>query len=548
MARGMTDNGFSGGSGPSPALQPTAPVSLTEREHRKVIIASSLGTVFEWYDFYLYGTLAAFFSVLFFPQGNTTAALLASLATFGAGFAVRPLGAFVFGHLGDSIGRKQTFLLTITLMGAATFAVGLLPTYDQIGILAPMLLVALRLVQGLALGGEYGGAVTYVAEHAPVGRRGAYTSWIQTTATLGFLLSLGVILACRSFMSDEAFREWGWRIPFLLSIILLAVSVQIRVRLNESPVFRQMQQQNRLSKSPVRESLGQWTNSRYILLALFGATAGQGVVWYTGQFYSLYFLQNTLRVDYSTAYVLIAIALVIGTPLFVLFGSLSDRIGRKKVMMAGLLLTAVTVLPLFQGLAHYANPVLANAMHSQPVTVTGSNCEFRALSDRQATPCAQALALLTRNGVSYTLKSGPAAGGVTVEVGDIATLSGFQEKALTRAIDQAGYRKADPGAMNKPMVILILVLLMSYVAMVYGPIAAYLVELFPARIRYTSLSIPYHLGNGWFGGFLPFIALSISAATGNIYAGLWYPIAIAVMSLVVGGLLLRETKDRDLSL
>lgn len=511
-----------------------------------VIFASSLGTVFEWYDFYLYGTLATFFSVLFFPQGNETAALLAVMATFGAGFLVRPFGAIVFGHLGDVIGRKHTFLITILLMGISTAAVGLLPTYEQIGIWAAVLMLVLRLLQGLALGGEYGGAATYVAEHAPAGKRGFYTSWIQTTATLGFFLSLAVIGGIRGVMDAESFKAWGWRIPFLVSVVLLAISVYIRMKLSESPVFKQMKAEGKVSKNPLKESFAHWYNLKYVLLALLGATAGQGVVWYMGQFYALYFLEKSLSVDYTTAYTLIAIALAIGTPFFVFFGTLSDRIGRKKIMMAGFLLAALTAIPLFKGLANFANPALFDAMERAPVTVQVTpDCEFN-MWGKQASDCAKALDFLSKKGIQYTKQEGMAAQ-VTVNIGPDIMLSGFNEDEYKAALDQAGYpAKADPARMNKPMIVVILTVLMLYVTMVYGPIAAFLVELFPARIRYTSMSVPYHFGNGWFGGLLPFISLAIVAVTGNLYAGLWYPIGIAVMSLIVGGLFLAETKDREI--
>jgi MFS family permease len=513
--------------------------------HRKVIFASALGTVFEWYDFYLYGTLAVFFSALFFPPGNETAAFLASLATFGAGFAVRPLGALVFGRIGDLVGRKYTFLITIVVMGLATALVGVLPTYAQIGLWAPVLLVSLRLAQGLALGGEYGGAATYVAEHAPPGRRGHYTSWIQTTATLGFFLSLAVILACRLGFGEEAFKAFGWRVPFLISVILLAVSVYIRLKLQESPVFVEMKAEGRHSKAPLRESFGRWPNARIVLLALFGATAGQGVVWYTGQFYALFFLQNTLKLDFQTAYFLIAAALAIGTPFFVVFGKLSDRVGRKRIMVAGCLLAALTFIPIFKGLTHTVNPALAGFEARAAVTVAGSDCRFHVFA-KPKTACDQARDFLTKAGVNYE-RLAPVAGQDVVTTVAGERLSGFDEKAYRAALDAAGYPASpDPARMNLPATLALLVVLMLYVTMVYGPIAAFLVELFPTRIRYSSMSLPYHIGNGWFGGFLPFLAAALVVLSGNIYYGLWYPIAVAAMSGLVGLIGIRETKDVDL--
>jgi MFS family permease len=538
----------------------------TAAERRKVVFASSLGTVFEWYDFYLYGSLALFFSALFFPPGNDTIAFLASLATFGAGFGVRPFGAIVFGYLGDIIGRKYTFLITIVLMGGATAAVGLLPTYEQIGIWATILLVTLRLLQGLALGGEYGGAATYVAEHAAEGRRGFLTSWIQTTATLGFFLSLAVIAACRVTMDDASFREWGWRVPFLVSVLLLAVSVYIRTKLHESPVFKEMKAQGKGSKNPIWDSFAHWYNAKYVLLALFGAVAGQGVVWYTGQFYALFFMQNTLRVDYMTAYLLIAVALALGTPMFVFFGWLSDRIGRKPIMLAGCLLAAITYFPIFQALTSAVNPALASANVANPVTVSGDpgQCETVVFAD-PVTACQKVMAQLSKGGVQYAFTATPAQP-LVVTVGTAATLTIPEFVKETVVKDEAGKDKktgtaadvnaalaaakypktADVNAINYPLTLLLLTLLMVYVAMVYGPIAAFLVELFPTKIRYTSMSLPYHIGNGWFGGFLPFISLAIVTATGDMYAGLWYPVGIAVMTLVIGFFFLPETKDRRL--
>ncbi len=521
-----------------------APSSI-EIAHRRVIFASSLGTVFEWFDFYLYGTLAVFFGTLFFPPGNDTAAFLASLATFGAGFAVRPLGALVFGRIGDLVGRKYTFLITIVVMGSATALVGVLPTYAQIGIWAPVLLVSLRLAQGLALGGEYGGAATYVAEHAPHGQRGYYTSWIQTTATLGFFLSLAVILGCRIAFGDEDFKEWGWRVPFLFSVILLAISVYIRLKLAESPVFVELKAQGRQSRAPLTESFGHWSNLKLVLLALFGAAAGQGVVWYTGQFYALFFLQNTLKLDFKLSYVLIAVALVIGTPFFILFGKLSDRIGRKPIMVAGCLLAALTYTPIFNGLTHYANPALEEFQERAAITVTARECHFN-IFNKPSTPCDRARDFLTKAGLSYVSLPYDGAHDVVTTIAG-KTLPGFDETVYREALSASGYpAAADPSQVNRPMTVLLLVVLMIYVTMVYGPIAAFLVELFPTRIRYSSMSLPYHIGNGWFGGFLPFLAAALVVKSGDIYYGLWYPIAVATMTGVIGLLFVRETKDANI--
>ncbi|HVG46599.1 MAG TPA: MFS transporter [Rubellimicrobium sp.] len=521
---------------------------VSRAEERRVIFASSLGTVFEWYDFYLYATLAPFFAALFFPPGNETAALLSAFATYAAGFLVRPFGALVFGRVGDLVGRKYTFLVTILVMGASTFAVGLLPTYASIGFMAPLLLVILRLLQGLALGGEYGGAATYVAEHAPQDGRGYATSWIQTTATLGFFLSLLVIGLCRGFIDAETFRTWGWRIPFLVSLILLVFSVYIRLRLNESPVFQRMKAEGRGSDRPLTESFLRYPNNKYVLLALLGATAGQGVVWYTGQFYALFFLQITLKVDYTIAYTLIAVALLIGTPLFVLFGWLSDRIGRLKIILAGCLIAALTYFPIFKALTHYVNPALERYAASTPVSVAADDCNFHifVLPGTEFTPCDRTRDFLTKSGLSFeSLPAVPGADVVT-RIGDVE-VRGWNEAELKQALATTGYpAKADPDAINYPMTMLLLVVMLVYVTMVYGPIAAYLVELFPTRIRYTSMSLPYHIGNGWFGGMLPLLATAMVAARGNIYAGLWYPIVVAMVTVVVGALFLRETKDVDI--
>jgi MFS family permease len=537
-----------------------APAAL-DRKHSLVIVASSLGTVFEWYDFYIYGTLAAFFGKLFFPAGNETAGYLSSLALFGVGFSVRPFGALVFGRLGDIAGRKFTFLITIIVMGLSTALVGMLPTYASIGFWAPAILVLLRLAQGLALGGEYGGAAVYVAEHAPEGKRGFYTGWIQTTATLGLFLALVVIGVLRGRMGAESFAAWGWRVPFLLSFILLAVSVYIRLKLEESPVFAEMKAQGKGSKAPLTDSFARWENGKIVLKALFGATAGQGVVWYGGQFYALYFLGTTLKVDYVTTYKLIAVSLVIGAGLLVGFGKLSDTVGRKRIIMAGLLLAVLTYQPIFRGLTRAANPALADAMERSPVTLATSDYRgraaltFEALGDAArkivlpSTPKTEtdkARNFLNARGIPFQLAPALADAPIAMSVGG-AVVRGFDAKAYEAALAPAGYPKgADPAAINTPVVVLLLTILLAYVAMVYGPIAAFLVELFPTRIRYTSMSLPYHIGNGWFGGFLPLIAASIVVFTGDIYAGLWFPIIVAAMSFVIGVIFLPETKDRTL--
>ncbi len=538
------------------ALAPT-------RDVRRVILASSLGTVFEWYDFYLYGSLAAIISRQFFSGVNETAGFIFALLAFAAGFAVRPFGAVVFGRLGDLVGRKHTFLVTIVIMGLATFLVGILPSYAKIGIAAPVILVFLRLLQGLALGGEYGGAATYVAEHAPHGKRGVYTSWIQTTATLGLFLSLLVILGCRVLLGGEAFESWGWRIPFLFSVVLLGISTWIRLSLDESPLFKKMKEEGSHSKAPLRESFAEWGNLKLVLLALFGLTAGQAVVWYTGQFYALFFLQQILKVETQTANLLVATALLLGTPFFVVFGWLSDRIGRKPIIMAGCLLAVLTYFPLFKALTAAANPALARAQEAGPVIVAADEAEcsvqFNPIGTSEFTsPCDVAKAALVKRGVPY--RNEPAAMGAAVRVGEAPAIAAYDgstdvygvekarfEEALDVALASAAYPKsADSTALNRPRVIGILFILMLYVTMVYGPIAAMLVELFPTRIRYTSMSLPYHIGNGWFGGFLPTTSFAIVAATGDIYSGLWYPIVIAAMTLVIGMIFLRETKDVDI--
>jgi MFS family permease len=592
-------------------------------EEKKVIFASSLGTVFEWYDFYLYGSLAAIIAKQFFAGLDPTSAFIFALLAFAAGFIVRPFGALVFGRLGDMIGRKYTFLVTILLMGASTFIVGILPNYAAIGAAAPVILIVLRLLQGLALGGEYGGAATYVAEHAPHGRRGAYTAWIQTTATLGLFLSLLVILGTRTVIGEDAFQEWGWRVPFIVSIALLAISVWIRLSMNESPAFKKMKAEGKTSKAPLSESFGQWKNLKIVILALVGLVAGQAVVWYTGQFYALFFLTQALKVDGATANILVAISLLIGTPFFVVFGTLSDKIGRKPIILGGCLVAALTYFPLFKALTEAANPDLAKAQATAPVTLTADNseCSFQFNPTGTAkftSSCDIAKQLLAANSVNYENVAGAAGATAFIKVGDTViqaysptkvtdadvpaakeaatkaidgaakkleeaqasgdatklkdaekglkeakgnlaafdkdpkaaaakVIDGQFKKAVNGALKAAGYpAKADPAKLNKPLIIAILTLLVLYVTAVYGPIAAMLVEMFPTRIRYTSMSLPYHIGNGWFGGLLPTTAFAIVAQTGNIYNGLWYPIIVALATFVIGLLFVKETKDVDI--
>lgn len=539
----------------STASRPAGPAHVqlsSKSEERRVIFASSLGTVFEWYDFYLYATLAPFFAALFFPRGNDTAALLSAFATYAAGFLVRPFGALVFGRIGDLVGRKYTFLVTIVVMGFSTFAVGLLPTFQAIGWGAPVLLVSLRLLQGLALGGEYGGAATYVAEHAPQNQRGYDTAWIQTTATLGFFLSLLVIYLCRftGWMEPKDFADWGWRIPFLVSLILLIFSVYIRLKLNESPVFQRMKAEGKGSKAPLRDSFLKYPNNKYVLLALLGATAGQGVVWYTGQFYALFFLTITLKLDGATTYTLIAISLLIGTPFFIVFGALSDKIGRLKIILAGCLIAALTYFPLFKALTHYVNPALEAYQTANPINVAAKDCHFHIFVGpwSRFSDCDKAKDFLTKAGLSFTSTALPADSPDTVvtKVGN-TDLKGWDDKKYADALASSGYPKsADKAKINYPMTLLILVIMMIYVTMVYGPIAAFLVELFPTRIRYTSMSLPYHIGNGWFGGMLPLLATALVAATGDIYYGLWYPIVVSLMTVVIGAIFLRDHMDRDI--
>ncbi len=607
-------------------------------EEKKVIFASSLGTVFEWYDFYLYGSLATYIGATYFTQYPEATRNIFTLLAFAAGFLVRPFGALVFGRLGDLVGRKYTFLMTILIMGFSTFLVGILPGAASIGIAAPIILIGLRLLQGLALGGEYGGAATYVAEHAPNGRRGYFTSWIQTTATLGLFLSLIVIVSVQSIMGPTAFAAWGWRIPFLVSVVLLGISVWIRLKMNESPAFQRMKAEGKASKAPLTEAFGQWRNAKIALIALFGATMGQAVVWYGGQFYALFFLQNVLKVDLQSANIMVAIALFLGTPFFVIFGGLSDKIGRKPIIMAGLLIAAVTYFPLFKAMTYTANPALYEAQATIRATVTAdpADCKFQfnpTGTSKFTSSCDIATAFLTKNSVPYDVVPGPAGQPATVKVGD-DTITSYDsvaagadaaktgaafEKGVNLALHDAGYplkrgaakvadakldafiaanpeltlnadairagqketlpadklvagklltadeaktvtdmavytipgagsfaMTADPARVNWVGTIAILFVLVFYVTMVYGPIAALLVELFPTRIRYTGMSLPYHIGNGWFGGLLPATAFAMSAAAGNIYYGLWYPIVFAAITLVIGILFLPETKNRDI--
>jgi hypothetical protein len=531
-----------------------------------VIGASSLGTVFEWYDFYLYGLLTSVISSQFFSGVNEVTGYIFALAAFGAGFAVRPFGALVFGRLGDLVGRKHTFLITMGIMGGSTFAVGLLPNYATAGVLAPVLLLALRLLQGLALGGEYGGAATYVAENSPQGKRGFFTSFIQTTATLGLFGALIVVIVTRTNLGEDAFKAWGWRIPFLISVILLGVSLWIRMQLSESPVFVKMKNMGTTSKAPLTEAFGRWPNLKIVLISLLGAVMGQAVVWYTGQFYALFFLERTLKVDGATTNIMVAVALVLATPGFVFFGWLSDKIGRKPIIMVGCLLAMLTYFPLFGALTRYANPALYAAQSSAPVTVVADpkECSFQfdpiGKNAFDSTSCDIAKSFLAKASVSYQREDAPAgavakirSGSNTFTAPDPKAVTGADRKAaiaafqkqVKAALSAAGYpEKADPAAINKPMVVLVLFILVLYVTMVYGPIAALLVELFPARIRYSAMSLPYHIGNGWFGGFLPTTAFAMVAATGNIYYGLWYPIVVAGITLVLGLLFLPETFKR----
>jgi MFS family permease len=524
-------------------------------EQRMVIFASSLGTVFEWYDFYIYGTLGVFLAKYFFSNVPPNVGFIFALLAFAAGFAVRPFGALFFGRLGDMIGRKYTFLITMSLMGVGTFFIGLLPGYASLGIAAPILLIAFRLIQGLALGGEYGGAAIYVAEHAPPGKRGFYTSWIQTTATLGLFMALLLVLGIRTAMGEAAFGDWGWRIPFLLSAVLLVVSVWIRLKLNESPLFKKMVAEGKQSKRPLGEAFGEWKNAKIAILALFGATAGEAVVWYGGQFYALFFMTQTIKVPAVTASIMVALGLLIGTPCFILFGWLSDKIGRKPIMLAGFALAAITYFPIFQGITHFANPKLEHALAAAPVVVTADPAEcsfqFKATgTEKYTTGCDIIKAALVGLSVNYQNVAAPAGTAASVKIGEqqVTGTAAGAPAAIAAAVKAHGYpASADPADINYPMTVLLLAILVVYVTMVYGPIAAWLVELFPTRIRYTGLSLPYHIGNGWFGGFLPATVFAIVAATGNIYSGLWYPICVASMSFVVALIFLPETKDRNIT-
>lgn len=555
------------GGAAKPISRHDAPMTA---EARKVIFASSLGTVFEWYDFYLYGTLATVIGKQFFSNLDPTSQVIFSLLAFAAGFIVRPFGALFFGRLGDMIGRKYTFLVTILIMGLSTFIVGIVPSYTSIGIAAPVILIGLRLLQGLALGGEYGGAATYVAEHAPHGKRGAYTSWIQTTATLGLFLSLLVILGTRTWTGEEAFADWGWRVPFLFSSFLLAISVWIRLSMNESPAFQKMKEEGKTSKAPLSESFGRWKNLRIVILALVGLTMGQAVVWYTGQFYALFFLTGALKVDGPTANLMIAASLLIGTPFFIVFGALSDKIGRKPIIMAGCLIAALTYFPLFKALAETANPELAAAQAKNKVVVVADpeTCSFQFNPTGVAkftSSCDIAKQVLAGRSVSYENEAVAAGSVAQIEIGDkvipsfesaglppadVTSKDAEFKAAVAAALKDAGYpAEAQPIPFMGSAwwtIVAILSLMVVYVAMVYGPIAAMLVELFPTRIRYTSMSLPYHIGNGWFGGLLPATGLAIVAQTGNMYSGLWYPIVFASITFVVGMLFVGETKDVDI--
>ncbi|WP_248916599.1 MFS transporter [Pseudomonas moorei] len=522
----------------------------TSQDTQKVIFASSLGTVFEWYDFFLYGALAAVISKQFFAGVNDTTAFIFALMAFAAGFIVRPFGALVFGRLGDMIGRKYTFLATIILMGLATFCVGLLPNYASIGIAAPIILVALRMLQGLALGGEYGGAATYVAEHAPIGKRGFHTSWIQSTATLGLLLSLLVVLGCRYFTGDQ-FEVWGWRIPFLFSIILLGISTWIRLSLHESPAFVKMKEEGKLCQSPIRDSFGKWENLKVVLIALFSINAGQAVTFYAAQFYVLFFLTQFLKMDPAVANGLLIVSVTLGAPFFIFFGWLSDKVGRKPVLMIGLLLATALYFPIFKSLAHYANPAIDQASRQAPITVLAdpATCTFQFDPVGKAkfdSPCDKVKTFLVKQGLPYSSAVAPAGSTVQVSVGDVK-IDGFDEAALRGAVTLSGYpQQADMQQINKPMIVALIVALIIISAMCYGPLAALMVELFPTRIRYTSMSLPYHIGNGWFGGFLPTVSFALVVYTGDIFYGLWYPVVITGVSLVVGMICLRETRNVDL--
>jgi MFS family permease len=518
---------------------------VSRSEERRVIVASSVGTVFEWYDFYLYAILAPFFAALFFPPGNATAALLGAFGAYAAGFLIRPFGALIFGRIGDLVGRKYTFLVTIVVMGISTVLVGFMPTYATVGFAAPLILILLRLAQGLALGGEYGGAATYVAEHAADHKRGYATSWIQTTATLGMLMALIIIGLCRYFMDAKEFSNWGWRVPFWFSIPLLVISIYIRLKLQESPIFQRMKTQGKRSTQPLIDSFFKYPNNKYVALALLGATAGQGVVWYTGQFYALFFLLIYLKLDFIPTYILVGLSLILATPFFLVFGALSDRIGRKKIILAGCFIAAVTYVPLFHGLTHYVNPDLEAYQERTPISVTASDCNFHIFIGpwSRQTACDKAKDFLGKSGLIFTSLPAVTSDDVVTKIGDIQ-IKGWDEAKYKAALKQTGYPpKADPDKVNWVMAEVILFIMVIYVTMVYGPIAAFLVELFPARIRYTSMSLPYHIGNGWFGGMLPLLATAMVATAGDIYYGLWYPIIVALMTVVIGVFFVHETKD-----
>lgn len=520
-------------------------------EIRKVVLAAALGTVFEWYDFFVYGSLAVIFGAMFFPKGNETAALLAALATFGAGFILRPFGAIFFGRLGDMIGRKYTFLVTMLVMGLSTAVIGFLPTFETIGWFAPAILVSLRLLQGLAVGGEYGGAVTYVAEHSAPDRRGLTTSWMQITATLGLFLSIVVILICRQSMSAESFTSWGWRIPFVLSVLLLVLSLYIRLKLEESPVFKRMKQEGRASKNPIKDTLGNAASLKIVMLSIFGAVAGQGVVWYTGHFYSLYFMTSTLKIDYQSAYTYLTIALLLGSPFFVFFGWLSDRIGRKWIMMTGMLGAAFLFIPIFQGLTYYGNPALHEFRAKNTVIIDGGDCRedqtfLGQLFQPKATKdCTRAKAFLSSYAVPYETRAGGKELNLTIGG---KTLKGYDENAVRAALDKIGLPKAaDPARINGPMIVLLLLSLVLLATMVYGPIGAFLVELFPTKVRYSGVSVAMQIGNGWIGGFAPFFATMLVVSSGNIFAGLLYTVAVAAVTFVIGSLLIRDTRQNDIN-